>query len=270
MYLYSLILYRIHLYVYSVIAAVRNEHSVDELSTPYKRILLNQIQQHLTSTVSLPATPHTAASSASAPAVNSFTTAASADHTATSAADSATDLTDSEESLAHSFDSSHRKKARPCKYVANGDDVLSTPPVVGGVTTADTTSSSPAALRSEASLSAGSPVPSAGSEEEDDSTHPDVDMREQHGEPQGRQHAGGVDDVISAISARAEYKQQLAAGGGGGGGNQPSPTAAAVKGSAIAQVISGLLGANKAANSAAGPAAAAAGINTPHRQSIST
>ena len=269
MYLYSLILYSIHIYAYSVIAAVRNEHSVDELSTPYKRILLNQIQQHLTST-SLPATPHTAASaSASAPAVNSFTTAASADHTATSAADSATDLTDSEESLAHSFDSSHRKKARPCKYVANGDDVLSTPPVAGGVSTADTTSSSPAALRSEASLSAGSPVPSAGSEEEDDSTHPDVDMREQHRGPQGRQHVGGVDDVISAISARAEYKQQLAAGGGGGG-DQPSPTAAAVKGSAIAQVISGLLGANKAANSAAGPAAAAAGINTPHRQSIST
>ena len=267
MYLYSLIVYRIHIYVYSVIAAVRNEHSVDELSTPYKRILLNQIQQHLTST-SLPATPHTAAGSASAPAVNSFTTAASADHTATSAADSATDLTDSEESLAHSFDSSHRKKARPCKYVANGDDVLSTPPVAGGVTAADTTSSSPAALRSEASLSAGSPVPSAGSEEEDDSTHPDVDMREQHAGLQGRQHVGGVDDVISAISARAEYKQQLAAGGGGG--DQPSPTAAAVKGSAIAQVISGLLGANKAANSAAGPAAAAAGINTPHRQSIST
>ena len=80
-----------------MIAAVRNEHSVDELSTPYKRILLNQIQQHLTST-SLPATPHTAAAAAaavSAPAVNSFTTAASADHTATSAADSATDLTDS-------------------------------------------------------------------------------------------------------------------------------------------------------------------------------
>lgn len=250
--IYTYILY-IRLYYYSVIAAVRNEHSVDELSTPYKRILLNQIQQHLTSTSSLPADALLTADSHA----DRHTDRPAADRPA---AQLPVDQADSsEESLSQSFDSSsHRKKARPCKYVAEGGREAGSEESLPHITSTAQQMRYEAVERMDSSSAtvspaADSPAPSASDE---DQNAGDVDME------------GGVDDVISAISARAEYKQQLAAGslGGGARGDQPSPTAA-VKGSAIAQVISGLLGANKASTATT---SASAGISTSHRLSIST
>lgn len=79
-------------FISSVIAAVKSEASADELSTPYKRILLSQIQQRLANSVS----------EGGSVQVDDF-------------------LEDSGEALNMSADSAmnHRKKARPTKYVTD-------------------------------------------------------------------------------------------------------------------------------------------------------
>lgn len=224
----------------SVIAAVKNEHSIDELSTPYKRILLNQIQQHLNT--SLP--------------------------TSLQEEKPAEQQGDSEDSLSQSFDSaiSHRKKAKPYKYMAVSDEHLP-----GGHLPAESLRTHVTCDQCNDSFDDQSQyeshicvVSSSAYQEELDTERSEVESDSHRSSPvisedrddMDTSVSEGVDDVISAISARAEYKQQSSSG------DKPNTAA---KGSAIAQVISGLLGANKGASNS--PTSA---LSTPHRQSITT
>lgn len=90
------VLLTLNVFLFSVIAAVKNEQAADDLSTPYKKILLSQIQQKLASP---------------------------------SASDDLDDLHSSDiydnndqDSLNLSSNSSisHRKKTKPTKYITNG------------------------------------------------------------------------------------------------------------------------------------------------------
>lgn len=205
---------------FSVIAAVKNEHSVDELSTPYKKMLMDQIQQQLSTPT--PDSP-----------VNDST---SLDQRA-----------DSEDSLNLSYDSalSHRKKAVPCKYV----------PSDGNLYPCDRcTQSFESQLQYDQHDCVSVPQepkipdvqpPSAEHELPKEVPEDEKVCKKEEIPPEG------VDDVISAISERAE-----AVGTTG------------VKGSAIAQVISGLLVANKLGNN--NNTGNSNLSNQTHRQSIST
>lgn len=264
-----------------MIAAVKNEHSVDELSTPYKRILLNQIQQHLSSPL-----PSDGPVGEPSPLITSGQMANS-----------------EESSLSQSFDSalSHRKKAVPCKYIPAADEgehyscdrcnqtfedqcvyeqhacIFEMPQLDMGSAKMES-----ADLPTDNELY---PCERCGKafehqilyeqhdcnvsdngeiedqrEQNEDVASVEIDVDEDSNAE--KELAVGmttekptsperVNDVISAISERAE-----AVG-----------TSGSVKGSAIAQVISGLLGANKHSNNSS-----SSNSNLPavHMQSIST
>ena len=260
------------LYLFSVIAAVKNEHSVEDLSTPYKKILLNQIQQHLTSPLpTMPGSPQLPVSD---------------------------QLSNNEESgLSQSFDSamSHRKKGIPCKYVASDGDAYSCDRCEKSFADQDQFEQhscfyTPVDVETEDLNSVGTlSNTEAFSCDRCEKYFENQQLYEQHEcvsmSPKDKLYESQacdeefvgqrdeelsngekpmeedievtdspsekVDDVISAISAKAE-----AVG-----------SSSSIKGSAIAQVISGLLGANKQAPNNNGNSS---NMPSVHRQSIST
>lgn len=225
---------------FSVIAAVKNEHSAEELSTPYKKVLMGQIQQQL-QTVSLNPLPSDSFDTNGLPPLPN---SASGDDSVPLSQDSAL---------------SHRKKAVPCKYVASGADRtdVALPPtdITDGenyegdlsIDEAEADSMSQSYASSIDQGKYGEGAEDGGPANETVERLPEGDNTQTvNGQVASLPKGERVDDVISAISERAE-----AVGTTG------------ERGSVIAQVISGLLDANKyGSNNNSIPAT--------HRQSIST
>lgn len=268
----------------SVIAAVKNEHSVDELSTPYKKILLNQIQQHITTPlVGMEDSPQ-----------YPFSQQLQSQEDSPQFPFSQQMQSQEDISLSQSFDSaiSHRKKGIPCKYVPQDGEMNSCDRCEQVFESHEsyeqhTCFQMPASEDSEdmgspAVLPAGESYSCDRCEKYFDSqqlyeqhecmkspvvrpTDPMLNktsavemMEEERNLDENGKHVEGnsqppVDDVVSAISERVEAKS----------------TTSGMKGTAIAQVISGLLGANKYSHDTSDNSSPTA-VPTDHRQSITS
>lgn len=261
-----------------MIAAVKNEHSVDELSTPYKKILLNQIQQHLNTSL---------------PTMQDNSPPLHADQMAAY----------DESSLSQSFDSAigHRKKGIPCKYIADdvkpyscdrcervfehrylyerhgcfhtpnddeSQDMESIEVLTGEAFSCDRCEKyfeTQLSYEQHDCLEESQENAESKDKQSDAEVPANREMQDASCEEKNTEEMDSapsrVDDVVSAISERAEAVGTLSG----------------IKGSAIAQVISGLLSTSKHSPSdndnmptLATPDVAVSTVTTDHRQSIST